>query len=77
IVVLRTFLGRKAASTLAAVKAVQAAGNNNVQYIDTTGWLDPSDYNSGPHPSDAGQIKVANKLGPILAPMLGLTWKNI
>jgi lysophospholipase L1-like esterase len=77
IVVLRTFRGSKAAPTLAAVQAVHAAGNNNVQYIDTTGWLVASDYNSGPHPSDAGHVKVANKLGPILASIMGLTWKTI
>jgi hypothetical protein len=77
IIVLRTFRGTKAAPTLAAVQAVNAAGNNNVQYIDTTGWVVASDYNSGPHPSDAGQMKIANKLGPILAPIMGLTWKNL
>jgi hypothetical protein len=29
------------------------------------------------HPTDAGQVKAANKLGPMLAPALGLTWKNL
>ena len=77
IIVLRTFKGTKAAPTLAAVKAANAAGDNDVRYIDTTGWLVASDYNSGPHPSDAGHVKVANRLGPILAPILGLTWKTI
>jgi GDSL-like Lipase/Acylhydrolase family/Carbohydrate esterase 2 N-terminal len=77
IVVLRTFRGNEAAPTLAAVQAIKAAGNNYVRYIDTTGWLIASDYNAGPHPSDAGHVKVANKLGPILAQILGLTWKNI
>lgn len=71
IFVLRTFKGSKAAATQAAVQAVNAAGDPNVRYIDTTGWLTASDYNSGPHPSDAGQVKVANQLGPILAAALG------
>ncbi len=65
---LRPFKGSKAAATQAAVAAVNAAGDHNVRYIDTTGWLSPSDYNSGPHPSDEGQMKVANLLAPILAP---------
>jgi lysophospholipase L1-like esterase len=63
IFVLRTFAGIKAAPTQAAIQAI---GDSNVQYIDTTGWVSPSDTNDGIHPSDAGHAKIANKLGPII-----------
>ncbi len=69
IFVLKTFSGAEAAPTQAAV---QAMSNQNVQYVDTTGWLSASDFNSdGLHPSDAGHVKVANKLAPILSAYLG------
>lgn len=66
---LETFLGEKAAPTQAAV---QAAGDSNVQYVDTTGWVSSSDTNDGTHPSDAGHAKIAGLLGPILGAYLGL-----
>ncbi len=44
IFVLRTFAGIKSAPTQAAIQAV---GDSNVQYVDTTGWLSPSDTNDG------------------------------
>jgi lysophospholipase L1-like esterase len=69
IFVLRTFSGAEAAPTQAAV---QAAGDSNVQYVDTTGWLSSSDFSSdGLHPNDGGQAKVANRLGPIISAYLG------
>ena len=78
IFVMRPFNGNYASNTRAAVQAVNGAGDRNVQYVDTTGWLVRSDFASDDlHPTDAGQVKAANKLGPILAPVLGLTWKNL
>src|SRR5258707_1580724 len=70
IFVLRTFLGLKVAPTQAAVQAV---GDSNIQYVDTTGWVSSSDTIDGTHPSDAGHAKIANLLGPILAAYLGLS----
>jgi hypothetical protein len=74
IFVMRTFLGVKAAPTLAAVTARIAAGDTRLHYIDTNGWLTPNsaDYtnNAGAHPSVSGHIKAANLLQPILAPYL-------
>jgi len=71
---MRTFMGGRAAPTLAAVYARNTAGDNNVQYIDTNGWLTPnsSDYtnNTGVHPSVSGHIKAANLLKTYLAPYL-------
>jgi hypothetical protein len=65
---LRGFTGRKAAPTLAAVQAV---GDKNVQYVDTTGWLNSSDFNDVVHPSDAGHAKIAGLLAPIIKAYLG------
>ena len=67
IFVLRTFVGAKAAPTQ---DAVQALDDRNIQYIDTTGWLSPSDTNDGIHPSDAGHAKIANTLRPIIGTYL-------
>ncbi|HVU67095.1 MAG TPA: cellulose binding domain-containing protein [Ktedonobacteraceae bacterium] len=68
IFVLRTFAGVEVAPTQAAIQAV---GDSNIQYVDTTGWVSSSDTIDGTHPSDAGQAKIANLLGPILAAYLG------
>lgn len=71
ILVLRGFKGLKAAPTLAAVRAVNATGDRNVHYIDTTGWLVTSDFNDSAHPSNKGHIKVAQRLAPIISSFLG------
>ena len=77
ILALRPFDGRKAAPTMAAVQARNAVGDHNVKYIDTDGWMDTGDTNDGVHPSDAGHVKIANQLGPIIAPLVGRSWINI
>jgi lysophospholipase L1-like esterase len=71
ILVLRTFKGAKAAATLAAVNAANTTYAANVHYIDTTGWITAADTNDGLHPSDAGHIKIAKLLAPIVASFLG------
>lgn len=65
---LRTFIGAFAAQTQAAVQAV---GDGNIQFVDTTGWISRSDTNDGIHPTDAGQAKIAALLRPIIAAHLG------
>jgi len=47
------------------------AGDTRVHYVDTTGWLDSTDFTDGVHPSDAGHVKVSNRLLPILLPYVG------
>jgi lysophospholipase L1-like esterase len=72
---LEPFDGAEATFIQAAVQAVNASGDHNVRYIDTTGWLQSGsdDYSSDNlHPSDTGQVKVANHLEPILANALGI-----
>ncbi len=77
IFVLRTFKGIRAIPTKAAVQAVNAAGDHNVWYVDTTGWISASDTVDGTHPTDAGHVKIANRLGPIIASDLGLSWQPL
>jgi lysophospholipase L1-like esterase len=67
------FNGADATFIQVAVQALNAAGDHNVRYIDTTGWLQSGsgDYSvDGLHPSDTGQVKAANRLEPILAAAL-------
>lgn len=66
ILAMRTFLGVKAAPTLAAVNARIAAGDNKLHYVDTDGWLTKADYGDGLHPSVEGQKKAAALLMPII-----------
>lgn len=74
--------GSEAALIQAAVQAAKAAGDHQVTYIDTTSWLQigTADYSTNPrnpredniHPSDSGQMKIANHLELILASALGI-----
>ncbi|WP_211591914.1 cellulose binding domain-containing protein [Microbispora sp. H10836] len=71
---METFKQRYVAETKAAVAARNASGDANVYYIDTEGWLTTGvDYADGDgHPNDAGHIKIANRLAPIIAPKIGV-----
>ena len=64
---MRTFIGRYAAETQAAVTARNTAGDANVFYVDTTGWLPSDGLSDSVHPNDKGHAAVAAKLGPILS----------
>jgi lysophospholipase L1-like esterase len=69
IFVLRTFLGIRAQPTAAAVANRIVAGDNKIHYINTDGWISQhtSDYlPDNLHPSEAGHIKIAGLLKPIL-----------
>jgi lysophospholipase L1-like esterase len=79
IFVLRIFVGGRVSPTMAAVQAVRAAGDHNMQYVDTTGWISSSDTVDGVHPTVAGHIKIANHLGPIIASAIGLgkSWRPL
>jgi lysophospholipase L1-like esterase len=71
ILALRTFAGRYATQTKAAVAARTAAGDRNVFYVDTTGWIDSTLRNDSVHPNDAGHRAIAAKLAPIVSAHLG------
>jgi lysophospholipase L1-like esterase len=73
---LRTFGGYYQNETLAAVNARLSAGDSKVKYVDTSGWLESTDYADGVHPTDAGHVKVTNRLLPILLPYLGVVTLN-
>lgn len=71
--VLRTFGDFKAVPTLAAVNSRIAAGDAQLHYLDTTGWVDTypsSDFNDSLHPSSAGHVKIANRLAQVIRPYL-------
>jgi hypothetical protein len=54
-----------------AAEASAASGDSKMHYMNTTGWLASSDYDSdGLHPTDAGQIKAAAKVAAVLKPYL-------
>ncbi|TLS48341.1 hypothetical protein FE782_31240 [Paenibacillus antri] len=68
IYVMRPFKGHHAAMTQQAVQDRIAAGDTNIRYVDTTGWLTAGDYQTdGLHPNDVGMQKIANLLAPVLA----------
>ncbi len=71
ILALRTFVGRYAAQTQAAVTTLNNAGDRNVFYVDTTGWVNSSLLNDSVHPNDAGHQAIAAKLAPIVQAHLG------
>ncbi|BCY06709.1 GDSL-type esterase/lipase family protein [Actinoplanes sp. L3-i22] len=73
LIAMRTFIGRYAAETQAAVQARNAAGDANVYYVDTTGWLPADGLSDSVHPNDKGHAAIAAKLGPILAQRLNGT----
>ncbi|HXJ93443.1 MAG TPA: SGNH/GDSL hydrolase family protein [Terriglobia bacterium] len=53
-------------------QAVRDLGNPKVIYVDTTGWLDKSDYTDGVHPNAGGQIKAAERLIEVIHEKTGL-----
>jgi len=68
LVVLGTFSNLFTASTMEAVKQVQASGDQKVHVIDTAGWIDPGlpDFEDELHPSDQGHEKITKQLVPII-----------
>jgi lysophospholipase L1-like esterase len=69
---MRTFIGIKQQATINAVNEFNLAGDKNVYYLDTTGWITQKteDYNDSAHPSVSGQQKVAKLLAEKLRPYI-------
>lgn len=59
---MRPFNGAHADDIAAEVKASNDAGDANVFYIDTTGWLGKGDFTDGLHPNVEGSGKAADRL---------------
>ena len=70
IAALRPFGGPFEAAIRKAVETLTVAGDSRVHYLDTTGWLDKGDFVDGIHPTEAGHAKVAQRLIPLLRPLL-------
>jgi lysophospholipase L1-like esterase len=70
---LRTFIGRYAAETQAAVQSRNNAGDANVFYVDTTGWLPSDGLSDSVHPNDKGHQAITDRLAPILSAKLSTT----
>jgi lysophospholipase L1-like esterase len=70
---LETFARRFAAQTQAAVQTLNSAGDANVSYVNTQGWLSAADFSpDGLHPNDTGHQVIASHLAPIIAARIGL-----
>ena len=70
---MRTFIGRYAAETQAAVRARNAAGDPDVFYVDTTGWLPADGLSDSVHPNDAGHEAITERLAPAISARLTTT----
>ena len=70
IVALRPFGGPYEAAIRRAVEALNRTGDVRVHFMNTTGWLNPADFVDGTHPTEAGHRKVAQRLAPLLKPLL-------
>lgn len=72
--VMETFKMRYLAETQAAVRTLNNSGDSRVRFVNTEGWLIVgTDYADGDgHPNDAGHVKIANRLAPIIGPAIGL-----
>lgn len=58
--------------TRTAVTMRNSAGDANVFFVDTTGWIvDATDTVDGTHPNDAGHQKIAARLAPIISARIG------
>ncbi|MFI7131103.1 GDSL-type esterase/lipase family protein [Nonomuraea sp. NPDC050153] len=67
---LETFTRRYAAQTRAAVAARNSAGDANVYYVPTEGWLTSANMSDNVHPNDSGHVVIADRLAPIISARL-------
>ena len=70
IVVLRPFGGYREDDIAAVVAARVAAGDAQMFYVDTTGWLVAADYTEGIHPNLQGTAKIIAALVPELRKLM-------
>ena len=68
---LETFRMRYVAQTQAAVQARNAAGDANVFFVNTEGWIPADGLSDSVHPNDKGHQATAARLAPIVAAKIG------
>ncbi|MEV0198810.1 cellulose binding domain-containing protein [Nonomuraea sp. NPDC050691] len=66
ILALKTFRGRYVPQTQAAVQTVNNAGDRNVFFVNTDGWVPADGLSDSVHPNDTGHRAIAAKLAPIV-----------
>ncbi|MEU7863196.1 GDSL-type esterase/lipase family protein [Nonomuraea sp. NPDC049141] len=67
---LETFTRRYAAQTRTAVATRNSAGDANVYYVPTEGWLTSANMSDNVHPNDSGHTVIADRLAPIITARL-------
>ncbi len=70
IIALETFSKRYAAETQAAVTTQNNAGDRNIFYVNTEGWLPSDGLSDSVHPNDKGHQAITARLAPIVAARL-------
>ncbi|MFJ5101648.1 GDSL-type esterase/lipase family protein [Streptomyces sp. NPDC088554] len=63
---LQTFRGRFVTQTRAAVQARNDAGDRNVYFVNTDGWIPDGGLSDSVHPNDLGHRAIADRLAPII-----------
>jgi lysophospholipase L1-like esterase len=66
-----TFRKRFVDQTRNAVGIRNAAGDADVLFVDTAGWIAEADTVDNVHPNDAGHQKIAARLAPIISARIG------
>ena len=64
---LQTFRGRFVPQTQAAVQARVDAGDRNVFFVNTDGWIPDGGLTDSVHPNDLGHRAIADRLAPVIA----------
>jgi lysophospholipase L1-like esterase len=70
LVAMRPFGGFQVGGVRQAVDELAKAGDKQVHYVDTTGWLEKADFSDGIHPTIEGHAKAAKRLAEALKPYL-------
>jgi lysophospholipase L1-like esterase len=70
---LETFRMRFVAQTQAAVTARNSAGDGNVFFVNTEGWIPADGLSDSVHPNDKGHQAIAARLAPIIAARIGVS----
>lgn len=70
IVVMRPYNGSYEEPLATVVRDMNRSGDEQIHYIDTSGWLTAEDFYDGTHPNLTGGAKIVKQLKPLLQPIL-------